>query len=67
MTDTPTPDEPQETRKRRKGLVEIEASPETLALATLLGQEPEQFVADCVRLRSATLAEKIRATVTGGA
>jgi hypothetical protein len=56
------------TRKRRRGLVEIEASPEALALAVILGQTPEQFVADALRLRVELLTEKVRESVTiGGA
>jgi hypothetical protein len=50
-----------ETQRRRKNLVSIQASEQTLALATILGETPEMFVSLAADQRVAELTAKIKA------
>lgn len=46
-------------KPRRKNVVSIEAPPEAHALALVLGQSQEQFVAEAVRLHVEALKAKM--------
>ena len=59
-----TPIAPPAKPRRRENLVEIEAPQEVNALALILGQTPEEFVAAAVAAHVAVLTAKIKAQVT---
>ena len=71
MTEDITPTNPTlaaaeqaETRKLRRNLVEIEAPDRALALAEILDETNEEFVATAVAARVAELTAKIKAQVS---